>query len=187
MQAIQQAILASPGLTLREVATAVGMSSRGNVGTVSALLSQLCQKGKLSRDSAMDTRIGVSRFWPTATTGIDQRRKAETKATRAAEKRESRARVATPKTNATAPIARKQAKPTAAQQFVINSPKPPRMPRRGECDKPETVEEFQARGGIVQQLKPHDSGNPLRFDHSANDVPTARRRPVVRFRKTSTV
>lgn len=46
----------------------------------------------------------------------------------------------------------------------------------------ESVDAFRARGGVIHVCAPHESGNPLRFDHSNTAVPTGRRRPVVRAR-----
>ncbi|MBS0218113.1 MAG: hypothetical protein JSR63_07985 [Proteobacteria bacterium] len=42
-------------------------------------------------------------------------------------------------------------------------------------DEPETVEAFQARGGKIEQLAPHASATPLRFDYSKLHSQTNRR------------
>lgn len=164
MQDIQHAILASPGMTLRETAVAIGKTGRGDVTCVSALMSQLCKKQKLRRDSAMDVRVGTSRFWPTPLTGVDGRRKTETKASKAAQKRDAREGTAIRPRQSLPVQARKgYAKPTAAQQFAINPRHPPRP--IGAARNAQTVDEFVKAGGVIQKLHPHASSNPLQFAH----------------------
>lgn len=51
----------------------------------------------------------------------------------------------------------------------------------------QSVDDFLANGGRIEYLGPHESGTPLRFDHSDNKVAIGRRRAVSHHRKSSTV
>lgn len=179
---LQAAIVATPGLTLREVAGAVGLTTRGRITTIAALLSQLCKAGKLRKDSLL--AVGATahpRYWPTDLTGQDLRVPRAGARKAAAPKPAPAPRVRAPDKPAHVPRNPRYAKPTATQQFQVVAP--PRQPRPAGARAAETVAEFIARGGQVQQLPPHATSHPLRFDHADPAIPPGRRRASVHHRR----
>jgi hypothetical protein len=178
--AIQQAVKASPGITLRQIAAALGIAPRAKITSISARLSQLVEFGKLRRDED-GRRHNPARYWPTPTTCVDlrelRRKPGDPVQRKIAGQRARRQAKA-----AAAPASPKARKPAPASYIrVANPPPPPKIHYAG--NRTETVEQFQARGGRVQVLGPHDSGNPLRFDHSHAGTPLLRRRGAVHPRR----
>lgn len=173
-QDIQRAVLEKPGLTMRQVAEAIGRGDRAGVQGVSAQICHLCKKGKLRKDS-VHALTGVPRYWPTDDTLTDLR---ETRYT----KLRPRAQPAAPAKPAPArrqvvQVARKHIaatpkpapKPTAQQQpKVTRHPllRPMLRPASNANADAETVDAFLARGGIVERLPPSATSTPLRFDYS---------------------
>lgn len=158
---IQTAVLERPGMTANEVAAHLGFTAARSAQQVSAQLAKLASRKKVLRNLCRKTdRV---RFYPTATCGVNLREQG--KPTR-------------DQLRAAARAAGRNGKPTDAQQFKITRPMPVRL--TSIAGRAETVEEFLARGGQVQQLAPRQSGDPLRFDHSDTTTPAGRRRPVVR-------
>lgn len=181
--ALQAAIVATPGMTLREVAAAVGQTSRQNVTGIAAQLSQLCKIGKLRKDSIL-VAGAQPRYWPTQDTGKDLRAARAKPPPAAPRARDSNQKQNSPHFARPAHVLRTaRPKPTAAQQFRIHPRTPPRTPRPSGARHPETVDEFIARGGKVQRLDPHAASKPLRFDHRNPCTPIGRRRAVVVHRK----
>lgn len=188
--ALQAAIIATPGLTLRELAAAVGQTSRANITGIAAQLSQLCKIRKLRKDGITGPgRSANPRYWPTDLTGLDLRTLRTLRATQPAPaapaprppKVEKPAHVLRPAPARPGP---QRSRPTPAQQFTIRSLAPPRTQRPPGATHRETVDEFIARGGRVQVLDPYATSNPLRFDHGNTGVHTARRRAVANHRKS---
>lgn len=176
--AIEMAVKARPGMSLREIGAAVGATDARALSRVSALLHQSCERRKLRADGPPRRR----EYHPTAITGVDQRHAKRRPDSRAERRKAKRAEVAARK------AAQKPARPAEPQPapppFRINRlPAPPT--KFGANAAPETVAQFQARGGLIDRLPPHASSHPLRFDHSDTTVPTGRRRPVVRARKAT--
>lgn len=175
---LEMAVKARPGLTPREAAQAV--DHLADVPRVSALLGQSFQRGKLTR-----VQEGKAfRYYANAKTGMDQRNGGRAAAPKPAPKPRPAAKPAT--TPATTRTERAPPpKPTAAQQFRVVDPPRPKRPAT-PAGKTESVEEFRARGGIVQRLPDYHSGQPLRFDHSDTATPIGRRCPVTRARPYAT-
>jgi hypothetical protein len=176
---IELAVIARPGMSSAEIVAAVNADMTRDITRVCALLQQSCNRGKLSR-------TGSPRHWryfPTAITGQDQR-KARNKPDAASKRKRDATREAraAKKAGAPKPLAERQKppKPTAASQIQVVIP--PRPKASHHAGGTETVADFLARGGQIHRLGPHDSGNPLRFDHSRAEAP-ARRRGAVCARK----
>lgn len=170
-QDIQRAVLEKPGLTMRQVAEAIGRGDRAGVQGVSAQICQLCQKGKLRKDSVY-AMTGVPRYWPTAATLADLRALRYTKLRKrtqpAAPARTAPARrqvaqvVRKPVDAAPKPVP----KPTAQQQpKVLRAPLLRPRPAPNANAEAETVDAFLARGGTVERMPPSATSNPLRFDY----------------------
>ena len=167
-QDIQRAVLEKPGLTMRQVAEAIGRGDRAGVQGVSAQICQLCQKGKLRKDSVY-AMTGVPRYWPTDDTLVDLRELRYTKLRKrtqpAAPARPAPARrqvVRKPVDAAPKPVP----KPTAQQQpKVMRAPLLRPRPAPNANAEAETVDAFLARGGTVERLPPSATSSPLRFDY----------------------
>lgn len=147
---------------------------------VVAQLSQQVSNGKLRRTGE---RMHY-RYWPTKTTQLDLRRfdrdgKARTKSVDAR----------TPKAKAEA---KPKPSPTPKATFTREAPPPFRIKKcrvasaiASTGDVSADVSAFIAAGGKVQKLDRHEASQGLRFDHTQTFLP-AKRRPVMRARKTST-
>ena len=83
------------------------------------------------------------------------------------------------------PPAPKPRKPSRSQQFVLGTAQPLITAAKPRTAPLPSVAEFVAKGGCIQQLGPHDTSNPLRFDHSRTALPIGRRRASVRARKAA--
>ena len=172
------AVTAAPGCTLREVAAALGLTTRAEYTSLSAQMSQLCRAGKLRKDSVLNGGSpGSLRYWPMPSTTIariDIRKQ--------------------PKPPAPAPAAKPAPMRSAAEKRGsytsrhANVPKPsmhvriiaPPRPKAAAhpAGKHETVEEFRARGGRIETVPSHASSHPLRYDHSNTKTPVTKRRPT---------
>lgn len=152
---VAMAVIAKPGIAQRELATTL----KTEPSLVATAVRWLLLKGKLRDDSPSDPRTRT--LYPTETTLLDGRSNP------------------TPRTRKPRrpPAA---AKPKPAPTLRVVAPRPVRAAVRS--DGQETVADFLARGGQIERLGAHQSGNPLRFDHSATEDPASRRRPVVRAR-----
>lgn len=174
--AIQKAVLANPGITLREIAAALGIGPRAKLTSISARLTQLCELNKLRRD-VIGSRHHPSRFWPTDITAVDlrelRRKPGDPVQRKIAGQRARRQAKA-----ATVAASQKAHKPSPRSQVrIVDPPRPPKLPHNGT--QPETVEQFLARGGQIQRLSFGQCNNDLRFDHSGTTT-FEQRRPVVR-------
>lgn len=183
------AVIAKPGITLSEIAIAIGKTDRKERTGLSAQLSQLCQKKKLRKDTVLNGSPGAIRYWPTATSAIDGRsaRKrpampeatttaaAKTAAPRQSDKAK-RAGYASPKAMPQKP---------ASQVRIVDPPRE-RAPAAPAGDR-ETVEEFQARGGRIEILHPHacSPNSILRFDHAPKPHASARPMTATRVRPSA--
>ena len=165
-KAIINALIASPGMTMREVAVAIGHDPANTA--VSAQLSQLAKHGKLRRDASGIGRGG--RYWPTALANVDRRsdpgraRKRSTAAKFAAGTRAASRPIETraaARQRAKAENAQAKPHPKPAPRFI--QPPPPKSTRHG--NGVETVAQFIARGGTVQRLHAHASSHPLKCMH----------------------
>ncbi len=173
-QDIQRAVLDKPGLTMRQVAEAIGRGDRAGVQGVSAQLSQLCKVGKLRKDSVY-ALTGVPRYWPTDDTLNDLRATRYTAirkpprpvAAKPAPTRRQVAQVIRASIKATTPPAPKPA-PKPTQQQQPRCLRPLRYQRAMPNGEPETVEQYQARGGVIERLPPSATSTPLRFSY--NDI-----------------
>lgn len=176
-RAIVEALIARPGMTLREVAAAIGEQSRSTA--VSAQLSQLAKVGKVRRDSSITTSGG--RYWPTdisrqdlrssySRTGKRPDRMAKARAERAAKT------VRAPVRTVPTPSQPKAAtRPETLPRLLPARPKPAPLPDV-------SVQDFLRKGGRIEYLSPHECSQPLRFDHSQTHVPIGKRRPNTRTR-----
>lgn len=182
-QALIGLIVATPGLHMQELAALLGLTTKVQKKSLSTQLSQLCKAKKLRKDSILAGSISRPRYWPTPTSTIDGR------TTFWAERRERLLKqpkpVAPPKpkhetrAQKRARYASEKARvPKVKSQLRIVDPPRPR-PAAG-LRPAQTVEEFQRRGGHIEYLPQAVSSNPLRFDHSATDVPIDQRRPSIR-------
>lgn len=182
-QDIVKAVVHQPGLTMRQVAQAIGRSDRAGVQGVGAQISQLCKAGKLRKDSVY-ALTGVPRYWPTKTSLLDMRQAvnrtpAPTKAASTSTPAKRVARVVRKPLPAPPPP-----KPAPMPRMIAKRPKPAPTPPPGT---PETLEQFIARGGTIERLPPYAcSQQLLRYDHSNTEVPIARRRPALRTRTART-
>lgn len=169
-QDIQRAILDKPGLTMRQVAEAIGRGDRAGVQGVSAQLSQLCKVGKLRKDSVY-ALTGVPRYWPTDSTLTDGR---ETRYT-------AIRKPARPVATKPAPARKQVAQVIRAPIKAAPKPAPkPTLQQQPRCLRPlrhqrampngqaETIPEFEARGGVIERLPPSATSTPLRFSY--NDI-----------------
>ncbi len=184
-RAIVDALIASPGMTMRQVATAIGEDSRHTA--VAAQLSQLAKAGKLRRDSAHTGRSG--RYWPMPNATQDLRRKYSRDGKRpdrmqaARDERAVSAATPRPETRAQKRARYKSAQasvPRSASQVRIVAPQRPTASPKGRA---QTVEEFVAGGGPIERLSTFAASNPLRFDHSCTVTPVGRRRGSVCHKK----
>lgn len=159
---ICEAVIASPGITQRELASVVDAEP----SRVATAVVWLLRNGKLRQDGTPNP--AVRKLHPTAETMVDRRQQ----------------RIRGERKPRREPKAKPAARPGATAARIVQArdarvlPPPPAGAQ--------SVEEFLAKGGAVQRLGPYESGNPLRFDHSRTDVPAARRRPTVRARKAAT-
>lgn len=171
-QDIQRAVLDKPGMTMRQTAEAIGRGDRAGVQGVSAQMSQLCKAGKLRKDSVY-ALTGVPRYWPTDSTLTDGRETRYTAirkpprpvAAKPAPPRKQVAQVIRAPIKAAPPSAPKPVpKPTPKQQPRCLRPliRPRPMPN-GDA---ETVEQYQARGGVIERLPPSATSTPLRHTYS---------------------
>lgn len=178
---IQKVVLQTPGVTVRDVAKALGLDdSRADRTRISALLTQCWQRGKLERAQDPD---GKMRYTPTATTCVDGRNKRCSDSTKAERQRvvDQRRRAAKQQNRAQkmAGYTSQHARPPVPRSHItITEPPRPKAPPH-PAGSTETVAEFEARGGQIQRLAFGQCNNDLRFDHSGNTV-HALRRPVVR-------
>ena len=178
------AVIAKPGITLSEIAIAIGKTERKERTGLSAQLSQLCKKKKLRKDTLHNGSPGAIRYWPTATSAIDGR---------SARKRPAKPEASTPAEPQTpAPRQSDQAKregyaspkakpPKPASQVRIVDPPRERAPATPAGER-ETVEEYVARGGRIEVLQPHacSPNSILRFDYTPK--PHASARPITATR-----
>jgi hypothetical protein len=184
-QRIIAAVVASPGITLRQIATTLGYGPRADVKSLGAQLSQLCTSGKMRRQTVHTPAAGravATGYWPTDTAQVDERqlkrkpgteqeRRAESKRRQRAARRESDAQKRARYTS------NRATPPTEAQQFRIAEPPRPRAPATPANGR-ETVDEFLRRGGHIQALPTgYCPGSPLRFDHSGNHTRAQSARP----------
>lgn len=184
-QELQRFVLANPGLKLRPIAAGIGLTKREEITNASAQLSQLVKRGRLRVEKPIGDYHGHC-FFPTETTAqAVPRLTPEEAAERESQRSERKANQRREQ--------RRQRQLSAAQQqaFYAKAPVLPvrttgghaPLPPPPRCARPaakvETVEEFQARGGRIQQLGPFDTSTPLRFDHSNG---SALNRPVRRTR-----
>ena len=146
------AVVAKPGIAQRELPEALkAVPSR-----VATAVNWLMHHGKLSDNDPEDPRERL--LYPTETTLLDGR-KVRVKHAR-----------------------KPRRPPPAAKPKLDARPRlisPPPLRTRPPSDKPETVEEFLARGGQIQRLPFGHCNNDLRFDHSGHTHFTLRR-PVMR-------
>lgn len=164
------AVIAKPGITLSEIAIAIGKTERKARTGLSAQLSQLCKKKKLRKDTLHNGSPGAIRYWPTATSAIDGRsarkRPAKREATTTAQPQAAAPRQsdATKRSGYASP---KALPPKPASQVRIVDPPRERAPATPAGER-ETVEEFQKRGGRIEVLQPHacSPNSILRFDHA---------------------
>lgn len=184
-QELQRFVLANPGLKLRAIAAGIGLTKREEITNASAQLSQLVKRKRLRVEKPIGDYHGHC-FFPTETTAQAlpkltpeeaaerERKRAERKATQRREQRQQRRLT---KAQKQAFYAKAPVLPVRATGGHAPLPPPPRCAR--PADRVETVEEFQARGGRIQQLGPFETSTPLRFDHSHG---TALKRPHRRAR-----
>jgi hypothetical protein len=147
-------LIERPGLTLREIAAALGFGPRARVPALCAQLSIDVRKGVLQHDNASYNR----RYSPTEHTAAAlARQRGGVHGNRHAAKphRLPAKRYASPFAHA----------PKPASKIVIGkaAPKPiaPPLKRARPAGARETVEEFIARGGKVQVLPNGASAEPL--------------------------
>ena len=153
---IQAAVKAKPGITSREIAQAVGRDDRKGIARVAALLTQAWRRGKLERE----TIDGGLRYSPNAHTGSDYRVTARTP-TGQSTRPPSHARVqpkSAPARKATPPA---PPKPSAEQVAQLSSMFVKPSPRAKQVGGNETVDDFIARGGVIQRLAPGECSRPL--------------------------
>lgn len=144
------------GMTAREVAVALGKPDRKGIARVAALLSRDWQRGKVDRDEI----DGLLRYKPNQHTGIDFR-----VTTRTATGQSSR-----PPSHATVQPKTAPAKPSAHQlAHVARSCKKPAL-RNPPSGSAQTVEEFVAKGGVIQYLAPGECSRPLASFAQAEDT-----------------
>ena len=182
---IQKVVLQTPGVTVREVAKALGLDdSRADRTRISALLTQCWQRGKLERAQDPD---GKMRYTPTATTCVDGRNKRCSDSTTAERQRvvDQRRRAAKQqkREQKMASYSSPQARPPlpASHITVAEPPRPTSPPK--PAGGVESVAEFRARGGVVQTLPPgYCAASTLRFEHERAE-PIARRRGSIHQRK----
>lgn len=180
-QDITTALIATPGMTMRQVSEATGLD---DTNAVSAHLSQMTTLGKLRRDDKCPPG-----YWPTPLATLDLRAKGKTpaqvetlrqaaldrEAARLA-KREAPAKRAAPKRK---PSLRDAARIVdAADPPIVRDDPAPQLVKAPKI-RGETITDFQNRGGVIEKLPPHYVSNPLRFDHSNG---SALNRPVRRTR-----
>lgn len=191
---LQAFVARNPGQPLRAIAAGIGMTTRAQITTAGAQLCQLVSRGKLRTEGIADKRRGRL-YFPTSTTGITVRRTStpEEKAARyrarqqrkkdnARQRRQTTRKLTGAQVQAfykdlprtTAP---KPATFTVARR-ALSAPKTKFAPNA----EPETVAEWTQRTGKQPERLPQGacSKSDLRFDHSANTVPTGKRRPALR-------
>ncbi len=184
-QAMQAAVAAKPGITMRHIAEAIGRTDRATTTVMSARLTQLCKIGKLRSEHIQEPGRARLRYFPTDTTGTDRRTldhlpgpKAGSSAER--KKAQRAAKRAEAPTAAPAYASAKATKPSPASHIRVAALSRPPAPPPGRA---QTVEQFLAQGGKIQRLGPYDTSNPLRYDHSHHDTHTGRRRGAACHRK----
>lgn len=185
-KAMIAAVVEAPGIDMHGIASILGISGRNEVKSLATQLSRLCQIKKLRKDSVLMGNVSRPRYWPTDTSSRDMRsdpNRAHRRSAAAKVGAANRAAGTKPETRATlrAQI-RADCKPAAKPAKRDRIIQQPRMTIKRPVAGAQTVEEFQARGGRVQVLAPHEASNPLRFDHSQAQVPMASRRPSTRCR-----
>lgn len=190
-QAMLAAVIATPGITLSQIAVAIGKTERKERMGLSAQLSQLCKKKKLRKDKLTNGSPGAVRYWPTETSAIDGRTAKKSAAKPQRKAATSAAQPAAPRLSDTAKragYASAKAMPPkpASQVRIVDPPREavPAMPAGAR----ESVAEFMARGGRVEILKPHacSPNSILRFDHSPKPHASSRPPSGARVRPTST-
>lgn len=178
-------VAANPGAQLRAITAHLArLEPRRThdelVQLVAAQLTQQLKAGKLKR-------TGQPRgycYWPTEHVLVDLRT-----VTRDGKPRDTKAKARAPKPRPPAPPAPPKAQPVRAPS-AASQPRAlrkrthtPAVASTGSVSA--DVAAFLAAGGRVQKLAMHEASQGLRFDHSLAHMP-ARRRPVMRARKTAT-
>lgn len=175
-------VAANPGAQLKAISIHIAGSEPGRtqdqvLPLVAAQLTQQWKAGKLKR--AGQPR-GYS-YWPTAHTLVDLRT-----VTREGKPRDTKATSRAPKPKQAAPAKPKPAptpRPASQPSAVRKRTRTPAAACTGSVTA--DVAAFIAAGGRIQKLAMHEASQGLRFDHSHAHMP-AKRRPVMRARKTAT-
>ena len=167
MRDIAAVLIATPGMSMREIAHAIGQTTDSQRNCISAALHSLAQAGRVRHNN--QPARGARLWYATELALADRRcRTGATHAPLSARR--------------TAP---KPPKPPKSADMTIVK-KPPEAPkaRYAATAKPETVDQWMQRTGQTpERLAPHACSKPLlRFDHSDNTIPTGRRRPTLRAR-----
>lgn len=160
-------VAANPGSSHADICQGIGIESLGERNSVSATIATMLKGGRLRHDGR-PARSG-RRYFPTDTTLVDRRRKADGTLSR----RQQQAATAIARVARRA--AAKPPKPTpAADMTIVRKPEPPM--KAPATVAPQTVDEFIAAGGRIQVLPPHACGpsSILRFDHSRTPHATSR-------------